>query len=138
MRIGKVVLVVISFVVLISCVKDIDIDIDMAYVSPEFEQSIATSAQLQHYFIGKYQITKEEWVSVMKHNSTGYKRRRVPLNGASLEEIQAFILTLNEITGEDYRLPTNVEWKYATKNGFVDSMINKPNSLGFRLAIDAK
>lgn len=69
------------------------------------------------YFIGRYEVTQEEWQIVMGANPSKYKGLRRPVENISWEDCQLFISRLNEITGEKFRLPTEAEWEFAARGG---------------------
>jgi formylglycine-generating enzyme required for sulfatase activity len=72
---------------------------------------------LSGFWIGKYEVTQEEWFSVMGTNPSYYKGDRFPVNNLQWEHCQAYIERLNEATGKRYRLLTEAEWEYAARAG---------------------
>jgi len=69
------------------------------------------------FYIGKYEITQKQWVSVMGNNPSKQKSDNLPVENVSWEDAQAFISKLNAMTGRKYRLPTEAEWEYAARGG---------------------
>jgi serine/threonine protein kinase/formylglycine-generating enzyme required for sulfatase activity len=90
------------------------------------------------FYIGKYEVTHEEWEKVMgpgtdlsEYSRTGKHSaavvgiseqdlKRFPVDWVSWDECQNFIRRLNEQTKENgwvYRLPLSTEWEYACRNG---------------------
>ncbi|MDL2321828.1 formylglycine-generating enzyme family protein [Desulfosarcina sp. OttesenSCG-928-B08] len=70
------------------------------------------------FYLGKYEVTQEQWVAVMGGNPSKFKGRSNPVEQVSWNDVQTFIRKLNEKekTGK-YRLPTEAEWEYAARAG---------------------
>lgn len=99
------------------------------------------------FYLGKYEVTQEQWEAVMGDNPSFVKGAKLPVNGISWEQCQAFIKKLNTKTNGGYRLPTEAEWEYACRAGtktaysfgdeirpkdfnYDDSKLGKPVSVG--------
>jgi formylglycine-generating enzyme required for sulfatase activity len=65
--------------------------------------------------MGKTEITRAQWQSVMGEGSVGAEE--VDCQVVSWDDAQCFITRLNEITGKEYRLPSEAEWKFACLSG---------------------
>ena len=72
---------------------------------------------LSSYYIGKYEVTQEEWQAVMGSNPSNFKGSHRPVEEVSWEDCQEFIRRLNQKTGRNFRLPTEAEWEYAARGG---------------------
>ena len=78
---------------------------------------------LSHEFwIGKYEVTQSQWVSVMGSNPSHERAlgpiQSLPVDHVSWYDAQSFIEKLNEAAGGlYYRLPTEAEWEYVAKAG---------------------
>jgi len=59
--------------------------------------------------IAKYLVTQELWQAVMGNNPSSFRGENLPVETVSWDYIQIFIKKLNEITGIQYRLPTEYE-----------------------------
>ena len=70
--------------------------------------------KVKNFYIGKYETTQGEWKAVMKNNpSTNNIGDDYPVDTVSWIDAQEYIQKLNELTGKQYRLPTEDEWALA-------------------------
>jgi len=69
------------------------------------------------YYMGKYELTQEQWERVMGNNPSSTKGGKLPVTDVSWEDCQEFIKKLNASTKGGYRLPTEAEWEYACRAG---------------------
>ena len=81
-------------------------------------ESPVHSVTLSSYYIGETEVTQELWEAVMGSNPSyysGYPQR--PVESVSWNDCQEFITKLNQLTGRNFRLPTEAEWEYAARGG---------------------
>jgi formylglycine-generating enzyme required for sulfatase activity len=69
------------------------------------------------FYMGKYEVTQEQWQAVMGNNPSQIKGARLPVTNVSWNDCQDFIKKLNAKTNGGYRLPTEAEWEYACRAG---------------------
>ena len=82
------------------------------------DESPVHSVTLSDYYIGETEVTQELWEAVMGGNPSGfsgYPQR--PVECVSWNDCQTFIKKLNQLTGQNFRLPTEAEWEYAARGG---------------------
>ena len=72
---------------------------------------------LSSFSIGRYEVTQEEWEAVMGSNPSSFKGGKLPVEQVSWDDCQEFIRKLNQLTGKEFRLPTEAEWEYAARGG---------------------
>ena len=72
---------------------------------------------LSTYYIAKYEVTQAEWQAVMGTNPSYFKGDNLPVESVSWHDCQEFIRKLNELTGKQFRLPTEAEWEFAARGG---------------------
>ncbi len=72
---------------------------------------------LSDYYIGKYEVTQEQWQAVMGSNPSKYKGSRKPVEQVSWNDCREFIKKLNSLTGLNFALPTEAQWEYAARGG---------------------
>ena len=69
------------------------------------------------YYIGKHEVTQEQWEAVMGKNPSEEKGAKLPVTKVSWDDCQKFIKKLNDNSKGGYRLPTEAEWEYACRAG---------------------
>jgi formylglycine-generating enzyme required for sulfatase activity len=70
------------------------------------------------FYLGRYEVTQEQWVAVMGNNPSRFKGRPNPVDQVSWNDVQEFINRLNAKEGHNrYRLPTEAEWELAARGG---------------------
>jgi formylglycine-generating enzyme required for sulfatase activity len=72
---------------------------------------------LSDFYIGETVVTQELWKAVMGSNPSHYTGSQNPVDKVSWEDCQTFIRKLNQLTGHNFRLPTEAEWEYAARGG---------------------
>jgi len=93
----------------------------------EFNETPSHQVTLTSYSIGQTEVTQALWNAVMGSNPssfTGDANR--PVEQVSWDDCQEFISRLNQLTGKNFRLPTEAEWEYAARGG--------NNSKGYKFA----
>lgn len=81
------------------------------------EDNKAHNVVLSNFSIGRYQVTQEEWITIMGNNPSYHQGGGLPVESVSWDDCQKFIEKLNNITGYRFRLPTEAEWEYAARGG---------------------
>lgn len=81
------------------------------------DESPAHLVRVEPFYMGKFEVTQREWREVMGKNPSKFRGDERPVESVSWNEVQRFIANLNIITGERYRLPTEVEWEYVATAG---------------------
>ena len=73
---------------------------------------------LSDYYIGETEVTQELWQAVMGSNPSYHSgNSQRPVERVSWNDCQEFIKKLNQLTGKNFRLPTEAEWEYAARGG---------------------
>jgi formylglycine-generating enzyme required for sulfatase activity len=70
------------------------------------------------FAIGKYPVTQEQYQAVIETNPSHFQGNpQNPVESVSYGDAQAFCQKLSQVTGKNYRLPTESEWEYACRAG---------------------
>ena len=75
------------------------------------------SVTLSDFAIGETEVTQELWRAVMGNNPSHFSGTNLPVERVSWNDCQTFIQKLNQLTGKNFRLPTEAEWEYAARGG---------------------
>ena len=81
------------------------------------DKSPVHNVTLSDYYIGETEVTQELWEAVMGSNPSRFKGSKNPVEKVSWDDCQKFVKRLNELTGKNFRLPTEAEWEYAARGG---------------------
>lgn len=90
------------------------------------DASITENEKPQHrvtvkkFYLSRYQITQELWQIVMGNNPAKQGPShgdRFPVDNVSWNDAMAFCARLSQLTGQEFRLPTEAEWEYACRAG---------------------
>ncbi|WP_442948831.1 formylglycine-generating enzyme family protein [Nostoc sp.] len=91
--------------------------------SPEREEGRRNSESPQHqvtvpgFFMGKYQVTQEQYQVIMGTNRSRFKGEKRPVEMVDWYEAIEFCQKLSQKTRRIYRLPSEAEWEYACRAG---------------------
>ena len=109
------------------------VDLEMVYVpsgdfvmgAPEKEEGSYSAERPQHlvtvsaFLMGKYPITQAQYEAVMGENPSDFKGKSDspsrPVENVSWEDAQEFCKKLSELTGREYKLPSEAQWEYACR-----------------------
>ena len=69
------------------------------------------------FYMGKYEVTQEQWFRIMGTNPSYNKGAKLPITDISWDDCKIFIKILNAKTSDRYRLPTEAEWEYSCRAG---------------------
>jgi formylglycine-generating enzyme required for sulfatase activity len=104
---------------------------DLNGYSCDNREKPADTVSVGSFWIGKYEVTQEQWEAVMGSTITQQRDKVGSADNYSLEgvggiypmyyvswnEAKAFCDTLSLRTGKSYRLATEEEWEYAARGG---------------------
>jgi formylglycine-generating enzyme required for sulfatase activity len=92
--------------------------------SPDSDPDVQNHKKPQHqvkvnsFAIGKYPVTQAQYEAVMGINPSYFKNNlQNPVEQVSYDDAIAFCQKLSQLTGKNYRLPTEAEWEYACRAG---------------------
>lgn len=83
----------------------------------EDDEKPAHQVTLSDYYIGQTEVTQALWKAVMGSNPSDSKGDNLSVEQVSWDDCQVFIQKLNQLTGKQFRLPTEAEWEYAARGG---------------------
>jgi formylglycine-generating enzyme required for sulfatase activity len=79
------------------------------------------------FWMGKYEVTQEQWQAVMGNNTGDSKKNNNPVENVSWNDISnpgGFLEKANKnaTSGERFHLPTEAQWEYACRAGTLTSL----------------
>ena len=79
---------------------------------------------LSDYYIGQTEVTQALWAAVMGTNPSYFTSAKGygdnvnrPVESVTWDDCNNFIARLSELTGRQFRMPTEAEWQYAARGG---------------------
>jgi len=69
------------------------------------------------FLMGKYTVTQAQYEAVMGTNPSYFEGSELPVEQVSWNDAVEFCDELSQLTGRQYRLPTEAEWEYACRAG---------------------
>lgn len=84
-------------------------NVEIEFETPAHHESVKS------FFISKFEVTRGQWNALMNEHRVG--NSNLPIDSVTYDQAKEFCNTLFEITGVDFRLPTETEWEYAAKGG---------------------
>ena len=85
-------------------------------VSSLFDNQQNFKVPIRSFYIGKYVITERQWESIMFENISK-SNRNIPKTNISWYDCCLFINKLNSLCNVGFRLPSELEWRYAASGG---------------------
>ncbi len=93
--------------------------------SPTTEEGRQQFAETQHpvtvgnFWLAETEVTQAQWKAVMGGYPSDFKSDARPVEKVNWYDVKEFIKKLNNLTGKQFRLPTEAEWEYAVRDGLV-------------------
>ena len=115
--------------------KDLSVDLgggvrmDFVLISPgafvmgsekgkEDQKPLAKVTLTKPFYLGKFEVTQEQWQSIMHTNPSNWKGTNLPAERISWDDCQIFAAKLGEkVPGYRFSLPTEAQWEYACRAG---------------------
>ncbi len=88
----------------------------------------AHEVSLSPYYLGKYEVTEEEWQLIVGNNPSDKSNgimvsNTCPVDNVSWDECQQFVEKLAQLTGKPFRLPSEAEWEFAARGGVASDFL---------------
>lgn len=89
----------------------------------------AHKVTVSSFYMGETEVTQGLWMAVMGKNPSHFIGDNLPVDSVSyLDIVNEFLPKLNQLTGKNFRLPTEAEWEFAAKGGLRGSGYNYAGS----------
>jgi formylglycine-generating enzyme required for sulfatase activity len=93
--------------------------------SPDSETYLVPHEKPQHrvritkpFYLGKVEVTQEQWETVMRDNPSAIKWPTNPVEKVTWADCQDFLKGLNaKVGGAKFQLPSEAQWEYACRAG---------------------
>ncbi|MGK7944436.1 MAG: SUMF1/EgtB/PvdO family nonheme iron enzyme [Microcystaceae cyanobacterium] len=82
------------------------------------------------FAMGKFPVTQAQYQAVMGENPSHFKGENRPVENVSWDNAAKFCQRLSEMTGKQYRLPSEAEWEYACRGISLNEDASQPFYFG--------
>lgn len=106
----------------------------MGNASGQEDEKPAHEVQLSNFYISKFEITVKQYEEFCEKTgrnmpeSDSEWRDNHPMTYVGWEDAKEYCNWLSELTGDNYRLPTEAEWEYVAKGGIYNNTASKMES----------
>ena len=106
--------------------KMIKVEAGTFMMGSKSEKPVHSVTLTNDYFMGETEVTQGLWYAVMGQSPTTSSSSwsssdgigdNYPAYYISYEDCQKFLTKLNQLTGQQFRFPTEAEWEFAAKGG---------------------
>ena len=80
--------------------------------------------ELDDFYIQTTEVSQLLWNQLMETNPSHFIGDLRPVDSVAVKDIEKFIKKLNKITGENFRLPTEIEWEYGARFGASENFLS--------------
>ena len=84
---------------------------------PQPNEKPAHEVTVEDFWIGQTEVTQALFEVVTGFNPSYTRWPACPVDKVSWKDCHDFVASLNELTGLEFRLPTEAEWEYAARGG---------------------
>ncbi|MEM6400176.1 MAG: SUMF1/EgtB/PvdO family nonheme iron enzyme [Cyanobacteria bacterium P01_D01_bin.116] len=95
--------------------KEIERVIEQFHWTGHRREKPARQVTVGAFFMGKFEVTQEQYQQVMGYNPSEFKGNKRPVENVSWDDAVEFCKRLSYLTGRTYRLPSEAEWEYACR-----------------------
>jgi formylglycine-generating enzyme required for sulfatase activity len=93
---------------------------------------------VESFYMGKYEVTQAQYQAVMGTNPSYFKGDDLPVESVSWDDAKEFCRKLSQITGKEYRLPSESEWEYACRAGTTGDYVGNWDAMAWYHKYDSK